>query len=73
MLITMTEFYMNLPDNKCSKCGMEFKEQHECYVNTCNECLEILNPKSNKKPEEVIKSRYRLHQKNGMFILQKLA
>ncbi|WLR42861.1 protein YhfH [Bacillus carboniphilus] len=39
MLVKMTEFLNKLPRKKCSSCGKEINEQHECYGNTCNECL----------------------------------
>ena len=73
MLIKMTEFFMNLPHKKCSTCGKEFEEQHECYVNTCNECFEILNPKSNNKPEETIKIPISSSPKKWGVYTQKLA
>ncbi|AST90508.1 protein YhfH [Sutcliffiella cohnii] len=40
MLIKMTEFLKNLPAKKCVECQKEIEEQHECYGNQCNSCLE---------------------------------
>ncbi|MCU7766928.1 YhfH family protein [Priestia megaterium] len=39
MLMRMTEFLKKLPVKKCANCGKEMNEQHECYINKCNECL----------------------------------
>ena len=41
MLMKMTEFFKNLPAKKCTKCGKEIEEQHECYVNECTKCSKI--------------------------------
>ncbi|MBD8067623.1 protein YhfH [Bacillus sp. PS06] len=43
MLIKSTEFFKNLPAKKCTDCGKEIAEQHECYGNTCDKCLQIGN------------------------------
>lgn len=40
MLLSMKEFYINLPLKKCESCHKEVEEQHECYVNKCNNCLD---------------------------------
>jgi translation initiation factor 2 gamma subunit (eIF-2gamma) len=40
MLLSMKEFYINLPFKKCESCSKEVEEQHECYVNKCNSCLD---------------------------------
>ncbi len=37
----ITEFFKNLPAKKCSKCGKEIEEQHECYVNECIKCSKM--------------------------------
>ncbi|MBD1380682.1 protein YhfH [Metabacillus arenae] len=41
MLAKITEFFRNLPHKKCMECGAEMEEQHECYGNTCNKCINI--------------------------------
>jgi predicted nucleic acid-binding Zn ribbon protein len=42
MLVKISEFFKNLPPKKCAECGKEIEEQHECYGNKCNDCLEIV-------------------------------
>ncbi|RAK19500.1 YhfH-like protein [Anoxybacillus vitaminiphilus] len=42
MLIKSSEFFKNLPPKKCIECGQEMEEQHECYGNKCNECLQVV-------------------------------
>ncbi|RAS72438.1 protein YhfH [Priestia endophytica] len=37
----ITEFFRNLPPKRCRDCGNAIEEQHECYGNTCNKCLNI--------------------------------
>ncbi|AGT31002.1 protein YhfH [Geobacillus stearothermophilus] len=39
MLMKVLEFFKNLPPKKCSQCGKTIDEQHECYGNTCSDCL----------------------------------
>jgi predicted nucleic acid-binding Zn ribbon protein len=39
MLVKVLEFFKNLPPKKCVQCGKEIEEQHECYGNTCTDCL----------------------------------
>ncbi|MBQ4841594.1 YhfH family protein [Bacillus safensis] len=41
MLGKITEFFRNLPSKKCSKCGNDLMEQHECYGNECEECSQV--------------------------------
>lgn len=41
-MMKMTEFLKKLPPKKCNKCGCELKEQHDCYTNHCDKCLEKL-------------------------------
>lgn len=41
MLIKISEFFKNLPRKKCTDCGHEIEEQHECYGNRCSECLNV--------------------------------
>jgi hypothetical protein len=40
-MVNSTEFFKNLPPKKCTECGKEIEEQHECYGNTCDGCLEV--------------------------------
>ncbi|ANB60722.1 protein YhfH [Anoxybacteroides amylolyticum] len=41
MLMKISEFFKNLPRKKCTDCGKEIEEQHECYGNKCNNCLGV--------------------------------
>lgn len=41
MVENVVEFFKNLPDKHCSQCGEKIEEQHECYGNKCNECLDV--------------------------------
>ncbi|MBM7659859.1 DNA-directed RNA polymerase subunit N (RpoN/RPB10) [Bacillus mesophilus] len=41
MLIKSTEFFRNLPPKQCMECGKEIDEQHECYMNHCDNCNKI--------------------------------
>ncbi|WP_338780902.1 protein YhfH [Metabacillus sp. FJAT-52054] len=41
MLVKLTEFFRNLPGKQCAECGKEIEEQHECYGNTCNSCMNV--------------------------------
>ena len=41
MLMKVLEFFKNLPPKKCVQCGREIEEQHECYGNTCENCLGV--------------------------------
>ncbi|TYS07572.1 YhfH family protein [Bacillus subtilis] len=41
MLGKITEFFRNLPSKKCTECGKKIEEQHECYGNTCNDCIKV--------------------------------
>ncbi|WP_078548322.1 protein YhfH [Litchfieldia alkalitelluris] len=41
MLMKSTEFFKNLPAKKCTECGKEISEQHECYGNNCDQCMKI--------------------------------
>ncbi|MDU0073489.1 MULTISPECIES: protein YhfH [Bacillus] len=41
MLGKITEFFRNLPAKKCTECAREIEEQHECYGNTCCNCLKL--------------------------------
>ncbi|MFC0523530.1 protein YhfH [Pontibacillus salicampi] len=37
-MLNALEFFKNLPDKKCSKCGNTIQEQADCYGNLCEEC-----------------------------------
>ncbi|MDL4842783.1 protein YhfH [Aquibacillus rhizosphaerae] len=37
-MISMVEFFRNLPRKKCSKCGNDIVEKADCYVNLCDNC-----------------------------------
>ncbi|MBP0724531.1 YhfH family protein [Bacillus sp. RG28] len=39
MLQKMSEFLKSLPKKKCANCGTTIEEQHDCYHNTCSNCL----------------------------------
>ncbi|RSK26340.1 YhfH family protein [Bacillus sp. HMF5848] len=41
MLMSNSEFFQSLPPKTCVECGKEIEEQHECYGNTCNSCIEV--------------------------------
>lgn len=43
MLVKSTEFFKNLPAKKCTECGKEINEQHDCYGNNCEDCLKVVN------------------------------
>lgn len=38
MLENVIEFFKNLPDKVCVRCGEKIEEQSECYCNTCDKC-----------------------------------
>ncbi|CAM3652452.1 protein YhfH [Mesobacillus zeae] len=40
MLQNVLEFFRNLPAKSCKECGEPISEQHECYGNTCDSCLD---------------------------------
>lgn len=40
LLTSSTEFFKNLPPKKCAECGTEIDEQHDCYAQECNSCLQ---------------------------------
>ncbi|GGE72744.1 protein YhfH [Priestia taiwanensis] len=42
MLVKVTEFFRNLPPKKCAQCGKKIDEQHECYVNKCEDCFQVV-------------------------------
>lgn len=46
MLESVTEFFKNLPPKLCSKCGEAVEEQHECYGDICDKCLEVTEIKN---------------------------
>lgn len=37
-LISVIEFFRNLPPKQCTKCGHEIDEMHESYTNQCEKC-----------------------------------
>jgi hypothetical protein len=39
MVRNVMEFFRNLPPKKCSECGDNIEEQHECYGIVCDRCL----------------------------------
>lgn len=39
MILSILEFFQNLPSKYCQKCGEEIEEQHECYGNVCHKCI----------------------------------
>ena len=39
MVRNVMEFFRNLPPKKCSECGENIEEQHECYGIVCDKCL----------------------------------
>lgn len=41
MLENVIEFFKNLPDKVCVKCGEKIEEQSECYCNTCDKCSSL--------------------------------
>ncbi|WP_075047857.1 protein YhfH [Bacillus andreraoultii] len=41
MILSILEFFQNLPAKFCQNCGEEIEEQHECYGNTCYKCIGI--------------------------------
>ncbi|MDQ0214774.1 NADH pyrophosphatase NudC (nudix superfamily) [Oikeobacillus pervagus] len=41
MVKSIVDFFKNLPAKKCSKCGKQMEEQHECYGTVCNNCIDI--------------------------------
>lgn len=43
MIKNIMEFFRNLPPKKCTECGHEIEEQHECYGNKCDKCLSVTN------------------------------
>ncbi|WP_243646778.1 protein YhfH [Melghiribacillus thermohalophilus] len=38
MIKSVLEFFRNLPQKKCSKCGKDIQEQADCYGNLCYDC-----------------------------------
>jgi hypothetical protein len=41
MIQSSVEFFKNLPAKQCSHCGGKIEEQHECYGNKCDNCLDL--------------------------------
>ncbi|WP_174730641.1 protein YhfH [Mesobacillus harenae] len=41
MLENILDFYKNLPPKNCAECGEQIAEQHECYGNKCDSCLDV--------------------------------
>ncbi|QPC46008.1 protein YhfH [Mangrovibacillus cuniculi] len=41
MLTNVMEFFRELPKKTCTKCGEHIEEQHECYGNVCDHCLDV--------------------------------
>ncbi|WP_141433181.1 protein YhfH [Bacillus sp. 03113] len=41
MMRKVLEFFRHLPRKRCTECGCEIEEQHECYGNKCENCLEV--------------------------------
>ncbi|WP_088072825.1 protein YhfH [Gottfriedia luciferensis] len=39
MLVKMSEFLKLLPKKQCKQCNSTIEEQHDCYSNTCSNCL----------------------------------
>jgi predicted nucleic acid-binding Zn ribbon protein len=40
MIENVLEFFRNLPKKQCIECGEAISEQHECYGNTCDGCMD---------------------------------
>jgi len=38
MMMNILEFFRNLPNKNCSKCGESFEAQADCYGNICEKC-----------------------------------
>lgn len=41
MIENIVEFFRNLPAKTCTECGDSVAEQHECYSNKCENCMEL--------------------------------
>ncbi|WP_181349214.1 protein YhfH [Thalassobacillus sp. CUG 92003] len=37
-MMSIVEFFRNLPKKQCAKCGKTIQEQADCYGNTCDDC-----------------------------------
>ncbi|TGB05273.1 protein YhfH [Halobacillus salinus] len=37
-MISIVEFFRNLPKKHCSNCGNVIQEQADCYGNLCDDC-----------------------------------
>ncbi|WP_074598143.1 protein YhfH [Sediminibacillus halophilus] len=37
-LLSIVEFFKNLPRKKCHNCGKEILEKADCYGNLCDHC-----------------------------------
>ena len=37
-MISITEFFRNLPGKCCANCGTVIQEQADCYMTKCEEC-----------------------------------
>ncbi|WP_407271647.1 protein YhfH [Radiobacillus sp. PE A8.2] len=37
-MLSIVEFFRNLPPKKCSKCGNMIDEKADCYSNVCDNC-----------------------------------
>ncbi len=35
---SVVEFFKSLPVKKCTCCGQEVKEMHDCYTHQCEKC-----------------------------------
>ncbi|MCM3602307.1 YhfH family protein [Robertmurraya korlensis] len=43
MFESIVEFFRNLPPKECVQCGNKIEEQHECYGNKCEHCMNVTN------------------------------
>lgn len=37
-MMSVIEFFRNLPSKTCRSCGAEISEKADCYMNICDEC-----------------------------------
>ncbi|MFD1017781.1 protein YhfH [Thalassobacillus hwangdonensis] len=37
-MMSIVEFFKNLPRKQCASCGHDIEEQADCYGNVCDDC-----------------------------------
>ncbi len=49
-MIPVVEFFENLPEKYCARCGSVIQEQADCYNTVCHECADARNDLKQESP-----------------------